>query len=86
VTETEFSVSLSRSSFAPGTVLFVTHNTGTKTHALGVQGPGVDTTTDDIAPGGSATLTVTLVKGSYDLYCPVGNHKMLGMDVHVTVS
>ncbi|MDX6230011.1 MAG: hypothetical protein QOI76_3401, partial [Frankiales bacterium] len=42
--------------------------------------------TDDIAPGGTASLTVKLVKGSYDIYCPVGNHQAMGMDVHVTVS
>ena len=34
----------------------------------------------------SQTLTVTLHAGSYDIYCPVGDHKMLGMDVHITVS
>jgi plastocyanin len=84
--ETEFSISLSRSSFAAGTYVFVVRNRGTTTHALGISGPGINTTTDDVAPGDSSSLTVTLRAGSYDVYCPVANHKMLGMDVHVTVA
>jgi plastocyanin len=86
VTETEFSISLSRKSYAAGTVAFLVHNTGSTTHAFAVSGPGVDGSTDDLAPGSSATLTVTLAKGSYDLYCPIANHQAMGMDVHVTVS
>lgn len=62
------------------------HNRGTTTHALGIVGPGVNATTDDIRHGGTATLTVKLSKGSYDVYCPIGDHQMLGMDLHITVS
>ncbi|MDQ6657996.1 MAG: hypothetical protein M3Z00_07200 [Actinomycetota bacterium] len=29
---------------------------------------------------------MTLQKGTYELYCPVGNHKQMGMDTHITVS
>jgi uncharacterized cupredoxin-like copper-binding protein len=56
------------------------------THALEISGPGVDQSTDDIAPGAGASLTVTLRAGSYDIFCPIADHKSLGMDVHVTVS
>jgi uncharacterized cupredoxin-like copper-binding protein len=84
--ETEFKIALSRTSFNPGTVTFVVSNKGTATHALVVDGPGVNKTTDDLDAGSSGRLTVTLAKGSYDIYCPIGNHKMLGMDVHITVS
>jgi uncharacterized cupredoxin-like copper-binding protein len=84
--ETEFKIALSRTSFSAGTVVFIAENKGTATHALGISGPGVDRSTDDLAPGQSARLTVTLAKGTYDIYCPIGNHKMLGMDVHITVS
>ncbi|MEV5874001.1 copper-binding protein [Streptomyces sp. NPDC052101] len=86
VTETEYALKLSRSSFTPGTYTFVTGNHGKTTHALSVDGPGVeDARTKNIQGGQEATLTVTLKKGSYDLYCPVDNHKQLGMDQHITV-
>ncbi|MDX6201984.1 MAG: hypothetical protein QOJ83_1484, partial [Frankiales bacterium] len=83
--EVEYKISLSRSSYAPGSYVFVVQNNGTMTHALGITGPGANTSTDDIAPGASASLTVTLAKGSYDVYCPIGDHQSLGMDLHITV-
>ena len=84
--EVEYKISLSRTTFSPGQVTFVAENKGTMTHALGIRGPGVDTTTDDLAEGSSARLTVTLAKGSYDIYCPIADHQSLGMDIHITVS
>ena len=84
--EAEYTISLSSTTFRPGQVTFVVENKGTMTHALGVHGPGVDTTTDDLAKGSSARLTVTLAKGTYDLYCPIADHQSLGMDVHITVA
>jgi plastocyanin len=84
--EVEFSIALSRSSYAAGSYVFVVHNRGTMTHALAISGPGVDASTDDIARGASASLTVTLRAGTYDIFCPIGDHKSLGMEVHVTVS
>ncbi|MGW2491182.1 plastocyanin/azurin family copper-binding protein [Streptomyces sp. NPDC001606] len=86
VTETEYALKLSRSSFTPGTYTFVSDNAGHITHALSIDGPGVeDAHTKTIAGGQHATLTVTLKKGTYDLYCPVDGHKQLGMDQHITV-
>ncbi|MEU6285534.1 copper-binding protein [Streptomyces sp. NPDC047028] len=86
VTETEYALKLSRSHFTPGTYTFVSDNAGKVTHALSIDGPGVeDAHTSNIQHGQHATLTVTLKKGSYDLYCPVDSHKQLGMDQHITV-
>ncbi|MER6025335.1 copper-binding protein [Streptomyces sp. NPDC001851] len=86
VTETEYALKLSRSSFTPGTYTFVSDNHGKITHALSIDGPGVeDAKTRNIDSGQQATLTVTLKKGTYDLYCPVDGHKQLGMDKHITV-
>ncbi|MFF7974605.1 copper-binding protein [Streptomyces sp. NPDC007905] len=86
VTETEYGLKLSRASFAPGTYTFVSDNAGRITHALSVDGPGVeDARTKDIQHGQQATLTVTLKKGTYDLYCPIDGHKQLGMDQHIHV-
>ncbi|WP_129308248.1 copper-binding protein [Streptomyces sp. L2] len=86
VTETEYALKLSRSHFTPGTYTFVSDNAGKVTHALSIDGPGVeDAHTSNIQHGQHATLTVTLKKGNYDIYCPVDSHKQLGMDQHITV-
>ncbi|MER6422967.1 plastocyanin/azurin family copper-binding protein [Streptomyces sp. NPDC001137] len=86
VTETEYGLKLSRSSFTPGTYTFVADNKGKITHALSIDGPGVeDAKTKNIQGGQEANVTVTLKKGSYDLYCPVPGHKQLGMNTHIQV-
>ena len=86
-TESEFSIALSTKTLKPGAYTFRVKNTGSVTHALTVNGPGVqDKSTGDISPGSSATVTVTLKTGSYEVYCPVGNHKMEGMDETVKVA
>jgi uncharacterized cupredoxin-like copper-binding protein len=53
-----------------------------------ITGPGVQQakTADLISPGESESVTVTLQKGSYDIYCGVPGHKAMGIDVHITVS
>lgn len=83
---TEFHIALSKASLSPGTYTFDVKNAGSITHALTVDGKGVDNKgTDDLSPGQSATFTVTLTAGKYDVFCPVGNHKMEGMDETVQV-
>jgi uncharacterized cupredoxin-like copper-binding protein len=87
VDEVEFKLNLSTTTFKPGTYTFVAKNAGQVTHALQIEGPGVeDRKTGNVSPGGSAMLTVTLQKGSYELSCPVDGHKGLGMDTHITVA
>ncbi len=86
VDEVDFKLNLSTTTFQPGTYTFVAKNTGQSTHGLEIDGPGVeDKKTDTISPGASSTLTVTLQRGSYELYCPVDGHKAMGMDTHITV-
>ncbi|MFF4360067.1 plastocyanin/azurin family copper-binding protein [Streptomyces sp. NPDC001604] len=86
VTETEYGLKLSRSSFTPGTYTFVADNKGKITHALSIDGPGVeDARTKNIQGGQEANLTVTFKKGSYDLYCPIPGHKQLGMNKNIQV-
>ncbi len=87
VTETEYKISLSRSELTPGTWTFKVVDDGQTTHALEIEGPGVaDRASDTISSGQSTALTVTLKKGSYELYCPVDGHKDLGMKTEITVS
>ena len=69
-----------------GTVEFKVENDGQAVHALEIEGPGGESKTDDIEPGGTAALTADLNEpGSYEWYCPVGNHRELGMEGEITV-
>ena len=85
VDERDFTIELSTTEFAPGTFTFVATNNGQTTHALEIEGQGLEEETEDIAPGDSASLTVTLEAGEYEFYCPVGNHKDMGMELDITV-
>ena len=86
-TEQEFSITLSKQTFKPGTYTFTVHNVGHFQHNLTIEGPGIDKTASPTVPGGgTGTLTVTLQKGSYELWCSVDSHKDKGMDLNVTVS
>lgn len=85
-TETEYKIVLSKSAFTPGTYTFVAKDSGAATHALTIDGPGVkDKSTSQVSGGQSAPVTVKLQKGTYELYCPVANHKQLGMHTTITV-
>ena len=83
----EWKVGLSQSTVTAGTVTFTVANTGTVPHAFEVEGQGIEQETKVIQPGSSATLTLTLKPGNYDVYCPVGgdSHKHLGMETHLRV-
>ena len=87
VTLKDFSIAVaSTGSLAAGTYTFHVTNNGPTSHNLTVNGPGVsDKATPTFAAGGSQDLTVTLTKGTYDLFCSVPGHKQLGMDTHLTV-
>jgi len=86
-TLSEFKITLSTSSFSPGLYTFVAEQKGQRTHALSIKGPGVETkTTPVIEPGGpSQRLIVTLQPGTYELWCPISNHRAQGMAVTITV-
>lgn len=83
---TEFRLALAQHNFAPGTYTFNAVNAGQTEHALEIAGPDVaGKRTPIVEPGQSATLTVTLQPGSYEMYCPVDGHKGEGMDTNFTV-
>jgi plastocyanin len=83
----EWKVELSEHTIAAGTVKFTVANVGSIPHAFEVEGQGIERETAVIQPGSSATLTLTLQPGTYEVYCPVGedSHKKLGMETHLTV-
>lgn len=86
-TETEFSIALSRPSVPAGTYTFQVINAGKIRHALTINGPGVtNMSTDNLTPSQIGAVTVALQPGSYDVYCPVDNHKAEGMDLQLTVT
>ena len=84
----EWKVELSPAAVPAGTVTFTVTNGGSIPHAFEVEGHGVEQETPLIQPGATATLTLALRPGGYEVYCPVGNdsHKKLGMvaTLHVT--
>ncbi len=87
VSESEFKIALPSTSLKAGTFKLDLTNGGKIAHNLVVTGPQVNkASTPTIGPGKTASLTVTLVKGTYELYCSVPGHKQAGMDVKVTVS
>ena len=86
VTEKEFSITLSQASFSPASYTFTIQNKGSFPHNLNIKGPGVDTkTSPTLSAGQSGMLTVTLQKGSYELWCSVPGHKDKGMDLTIKV-
>lgn len=86
VVEKEFSISLTPGTLTAGTYSFTVHNEGSFAHNLNIQGPGVSQQASaTVAPGQSAVLTVTLQKGSYELWCSVDSHKDRGMDLALSV-
>jgi uncharacterized cupredoxin-like copper-binding protein len=86
ITETDFALEPSSVDLdAAGTYAFEVVNEGQVAHALEVEGEGIEEETETLEPGQRATLTVALEAGSYELYCPVGDHKERGMTGKVDI-
>ena len=88
IQESEFRLAPAKPRVArSGVVELVAKNTGKVNHALEVEGPGGEAKTKLIQPGQSARLKVDLSKaGTYTMYCPVANHRSLGMTGAVIVA
>ncbi len=85
--EQDFSITLSTKTFKAGAYTFTVHNAGKYPHNLTIQGPGADKAASPTTPGGgTGTVSVTLTKGSYELWCSVDSHKDKGMDMTITVT
>ncbi len=86
VKETEYKLTPDKITLKkPGTYAFKAENKGSTTHALEIEGKGVQEETKDLSPGQSAQLRVSLKQGNYDMYCPIDGHKEQGMEGTVTV-
>ena len=70
----------------PGTYTFKAVDEGAQTHNLEVEGKGVEAKGKNIGFGEKMSFDVTFKKaGDYDMYCPLDNHRDLGMTGTVTV-
>ena len=85
-TETEFTITLSTTSFRPGPYTFDVENHGTMPHNLTIEGPGsTKRSSPTLQGGGSGQITVDLQPGTYELSCSIEGHKDLGMDLTIRV-
>ena len=68
-----------------GEITFSIINNGPSAHALEIEGNGVEEETGTIDTGGRAKLTVDLKPGTYEMYCPIGDHRSRGMEGSIVV-
>ena len=68
-----------------GTVTITMSNPSPLSHAIAVEGNGVDKDGQTVTKGGKSTITVTLKPGKYTFYCPVDGHRAAGMKGTLTV-
>jgi uncharacterized cupredoxin-like copper-binding protein len=85
---TDFKFAPSDPTAKAGQVTFNVSNDGQTVHNLEVEGPnGEQELSSDLSPGQSGTLTVDMSKpGKYEFYCPVDDHKQMGMEGEITVN
>ena len=69
-----------------GAVVLQVRNVGRYSHALEVEGPGIETETATLGTGEEATLEVNLQPGKYEFYCPIPGHRERGMLTVVEVA
>lgn len=86
VSEDEYSIALSQNTFTPGTYTFAVTNDGGTQHDLVINGPGVtNVETSVLAPNQTASLTVRLEPGRYELWSSISDDKLAGIDLWITV-
>jgi uncharacterized cupredoxin-like copper-binding protein len=87
MTAADFKFDPSDPTVKSGQVTFNLKNDGQVPHSLEIEDVnGQDQEIEgDVQPGQSGTLTVNLPPGKYEFYCPVANHKEMGMEGDITV-
>ena len=89
VVMSEFAFNPARMVVSTGRDTFTLQNSGRFPHNLHIEGAGVsvDVKPDGpVAAGESFSGAVTLPAGTYDIWCPVGNHREQGMVGTLTVA
>lgn len=76
VTLNDGSIAAGETAIPPGPAVLTVANAGKEVHSLHVEGPGVNAALDsNLDANGSGTVNVTFQRGSYDLYCPILDHR-----------
>lgn len=64
----------------PGITVFEVTNEGEKEHGFVIEGIGVmQSLEENLMPGETRTISVELKPSGYNIYCPIDNHKNMGM-------
>ena len=83
---TDFKFSQPSATAKAGKVSIKLDNKGQAPHAIEIEdAPWGDKESKTIQPGETTTLTADLPAGKYEFYCPVDNHKQMGMKGELTV-
>lgn len=86
VTLSEGHLATQEATFPEGPVVLTVANAGKEVHSLHVEGPGVSKALDGtLLAEASGSLEVVLQKGTYELYCPVADHRSKGETLKVTI-
>ncbi len=83
----EFRFSLSRTTVRAGKAIIELRNGGEDAHDLRMQRRGGTRVYGwpNVPAGGVADRELTLIPGTYDLWCSVANHRALGMTARIVV-
>jgi plastocyanin len=74
-------------SFPAGSQTFRVTNNGTTEHNFEIEGQGIEEAFEtNLSPGESQTMQLNLEPGTYEVYCPVGNHREQGIEMQLTVA
>lgn len=85
VSLTDFSIEMPET-LPAGPTTFRVSNDGAVEHNFEVEGQGLEEELEEnLAPGDTGTLQVDLEPGTYEIYCPVGDHDDRGMRMELTV-
>ena len=68
-----------------GKVTITMDNPSDVPHAVEIEGNGVEEAGKTVGKGEKSIATADLKAGTYDFYCPVGNHRAEGMEGKLTV-
>ena len=83
---TEYQIEMP-TSLSAGSQTFRVTNNGTTEHNFEVEGQGIEQEFEtNLSPGETQTMQLDLAPGTYEVYCPVGNHRDQGMELQLTVT
>jgi hypothetical protein len=86
VTLNDGHIATRESAIPVGPAVFTVTNAGKEVHGLHLEGPQVNVALDaSLAAGETGTLSATLQKGEYTLYCPLLDHRDKGETLTMTI-